>query len=204
MGMGKKVDARHMTNLARFLFLSIAVAFIHSCTTATSMPPKQYVDQGACPFECCTYRQWTVEQRTVLRATPKDGTKLVGILEKGETVTGLTGIVETLQPGKVEVVRAHTSDTSGKSYKPGDVLWVYTYLGEGFFKVWFQGEMIEEDIGFVLHGVGGWIRCVDDGTCWGRGKDFPKSIWWVKVKPQKSLEGWSNEPGNFGNKDACG
>ena len=38
--------------------------------------------------------------------------------------------------------------TDGK-YRPGNVLWVYTPLGEGFYKVWFRGKMYEEALEFM-------------------------------------------------------
>jgi hypothetical protein len=29
-------------------------------------------------------------------------------------------------------------------------------------------------------------------------------VWWVKVRTPAGPEGWSNQPENFSNKDACG
>ena len=30
-------------------------------TPHSGAPPMPYIDQGACPFECCTYRDWVAE-----------------------------------------------------------------------------------------------------------------------------------------------
>lgn len=48
------------------------------------------------------------------------------------------------------------------------------------------------------------MLCVKQGTCWGKRKKFPKSIWWVKMKTKSGLIGWTKEHQNFGNMDACG
>ena len=163
--------------------------------------PATCIDEGVCPFECCTYRQWTVEQTTPAFERPDPSSPIVGSFNPGQRVVGLTGRVETYRPGNVRVVKSYLSEISGRAYQPSDLLWVYTYLGEGFFKVWYQGQMFEEEVAFVHHGMGGWIRCAEQNSCWGQVVDLPDSSWWVKVR---SLDGWSDTARNFGDKDACG
>src|SRR4030095_4573951 len=85
-------------------------------------PPAVYVDKGACPFECCTYRRWKTDKTTVAYATPDKKSKTVGKFVAGSNVNAITGEVRTV-PGKYVVIKKH------KKYKPGDVLWVYTPLG---------------------------------------------------------------------------
>jgi hypothetical protein len=161
------------------------------------------ISEGACPFECCAYREWSVLADTPLFEEPKDGSRVVGNALKGTKVQGLTGVVMVTEPGKIEVLRSHTGE-SGKTYEPGEIVWVYTELGEGFFKVWHNGEMYEEDAFFMYQDKGGWARCVDEGTCWGKRISFPNAVWWVQVKTSDGITGWSLSHQNFGDMDACG
>lgn len=151
--------------------------------------PEYYVDKGACPFECCTYRDWATEVGTPLHSKPNPGSSVIGSALEGERVHALTGEVHT-KPGKLVVSRV--TDPFDK----GDVLWVYTYVGEGFYKIWYQGKFIEEQIDFSWRNPG-------SEDC-GAFELLPESVWWVKVKTHHGLEGWTNKPENFSNKDACG
>ncbi len=33
-------------------------------------PPKVHIDRGACPFECCTYREWVAKKEIALVNAP--------------------------------------------------------------------------------------------------------------------------------------
>lgn len=157
-----------------------------SQTGNSTIPPSDnhpvfYIDKGACPFECCTYRDWGTEKTTKLYSEPKLNSKVVGLIEKGVVVRAKTGEVHST-PGKIIVTRG------GATFKKGDVLWVYTYLGEGFFKIWYRGKFITD---FLSEG-------------WDNFEFKPQSVWWVNIKKPSGLEGWSNQPENFSNQDACG
>jgi hypothetical protein len=56
---------------------------------SSAVPPSPYIDVGACPFECCVYRDWRAEGKVALFDHP-DGRKM-GELDQGEWVTALTG-----------------------------------------------------------------------------------------------------------------
>lgn len=152
-----------------------------------SGPPVPYVDRGACPFECCTYREWNVVKPTVIRKGMDDTSPIVARLKTGEKVVGMTGVVITIEPG---IVRALKRTTVGNMrVNPGERVYVLTNQGEGFAKVWFkgrivQGEPYDESI-FTL------IR-------------ETKSVWWVRIKDRRGRIGWSRQPDNFGNIDQCG
>ncbi|HUR98486.1 MAG TPA: hypothetical protein VMZ26_10515 [Pyrinomonadaceae bacterium] len=152
-----------------------------------SGPPVPYIDKGACPFECCTYRQWSVEKPTAIRSAMKDSAPVSFRLKAGEKVQGMTGVVITTQPG---IARALKNAKLGEMrIKKGEQFYVLTNLGEGFTKVWFKGRIFQgepyDDSNFKF------IR-------------EPKSIWWVKIKNRKGQIGWSREPEHFGNVDQCG
>lgn len=163
-----------------------------------SKPPARYIDKGACPFECCVYRKWTVEKTTVLYAQPNKESARVGQAKTGTKVLAITGEVRSV-PGKFVVTKAH-----GK-YKPGNVLWVYTPQGEGFYLVWFRGKMFDEELDFVS---GPYEKssptCEESPTCWGKMEVMLKTDWWVKIKLPNGTIGWTSQADNFGNKDSCG
>ncbi len=56
-------------------------------------------DVGACPFECCTYREWRATKDTVLLKNMSGGSTAVFKVRKGEKVEGVTGIVITTKAG---------------------------------------------------------------------------------------------------------
>ena len=165
----------------------------------SSRPPARYVDRGACPFECCTYREWKTEVATVAYARPDKRSRRVGTFRAGSKVMGLTGEVRTITPGKFVISKAH-----GK-YKPGDVLWVYTPLGEGFYKVWFKGRMYQEGLDYMSGPYEqSYPRCEDRPDCWGELKQELRVEWWVKVRSAQGWVGWTDKTENFSNMDACG
>jgi hypothetical protein len=179
------------------LLSAIAVALLPAVATGADSPPAKYVDKGACPFECCTYRAWHMNADTVAYAGPDENAKVVGHLKAGATVEAITGEVHST-PVRFVVKKPHAE------YKPGDVLWVYTYLGEGYFKVWRNGAMQEDNLGFSPYGGSPGARCENKKQCWGQLEKELEFSWWVKVRSKEGWEGWSNQPERFGNKDACG
>ena len=172
------------------LHIVIWMLFGMSCFTAqaqNSRPSMPFVDKGACPFECCTYREWTVDKATVIRSAMKDSSPVALRLKKGERVRGLTGTVITSQAGEVRVLKR--TKIGKLTAQPGDTLYLLTYIGEGFHRVWYKGKISEEET---------W-----DKTTFRQIRQ-PKSVWWVKVRNSRGQIGWSREPDNFGNKDQCG
>jgi hypothetical protein len=179
------------------LLFAIAVVSLSGVAARVASPPPTYIDKGACPFECCVYRAWTTKADTVAYAKPAKNAKVVGLLRAGATVEAITGEVHS-RPVRFVVKKPHAE------YKPGDVLWVYTYVGEGRFKVWRNGTMQEEDLGFSPYGGSPGARCENKAQCWGELANVLRFSWWVKVRSKEGWEGWSNQPEQFGNKDACG
>ena len=141
-------------------------------------PPARFMDVGACPFECCTYRQWAVRDSPRLLDRP-NGKKVVGNLRKGEVVNGLTGVVIST-PVAVKADRAIPETR----IKAGDIFYILHYAGEGYWKVWFHGK-----ITFVHQSV---VNIPE-----------PKSEWWVKVKKASGVVGWILSDKHFLHQDAC-
>ena len=180
-----------------FGLAALAALFLASgLVVAQRHPPRYYIDKGACPGECCTYRQWKTVVTTQLLHRPDLHSGRAGIIQAGSKVTALTGQVNTI-PGRFVVKKSH-----GR-YQPGNVLWVYTYIGEGYFKVWFNGRMRQEELEFSPFGGSSGLRCENSGICWGELDQNLKSTWWIKIKTANGLTGWTNQGKNFSGADAC-
>ena len=134
---------------------------------------------------------------TVAYSRPDKRSRRMGTFKAGSRVVGLTGEVRTV-PGKFVILKAHAK------YKPGDVLWVYTPKGEGFYKVWFKGRMYDEELQYM---TGPYERslpsCEETPACWGKLETEVQSVWWVKVRSAEGWIGWTDQAENFGDKDAC-
>lgn len=154
-------------------------------TALADQPSTLFVDKGACPGEGCTYGNWKVTKTTPLRTQPDINAPVIGEVKVGTPVNALTGEVHVI-PRQFVVSKPH-----GR-YKKGDVLWVYTYAGEGSFKVRFGGKNYNEDLGFSPYGGSSGTRCQETAECWGELKGEYQQTWWVQIKTGKGLTGWSD------------
>ena len=152
-------------------------------------PPEMFVDLGACPGECCTYGTWRAERAVVLREAPSERSGTVASVAVGSEVQAETGQVHT-RAGKFVVRR------ESPPYRAGEVIWLYTYRGEGFYKVWRAGQMVEQDISVMPDHTS-----PDD---WGYYASVPHSVWWVRVRLESGLVGWTNAPASFSGTHSCG
>ena len=165
-----------------------ALSVATGAARAQTQPPIPFVDRGACPFECCTYRRWTVEKPTVVRSRMSNSSPIAFRLRAGERgVRGITGVVITTQPGIAEAVKASEEGTVRLSR--GDRIFLLTNLGEGIMKAWFKGRIFDAEP-------------YDPGLF--RILRHPTAVWWVKVRNSRGKIGWSRQPENFGNVDQCG
>ncbi|MGC2147829.1 MAG: hypothetical protein WA613_06385 [Candidatus Acidiferrales bacterium] len=169
-----------MGSIGRFnlLLLLITLGTAASNGQGGQKPPHTYVDVGACPFECCTYRKWTVAEKVTVLDSP-NGKHVIETLAKGDVVTGLTGeVISVPIPAKAD------RDVPETPIKKGDTFYVLHYDGEGYWKVWLDGK-----ITFVHESV----------------MDFPhpKAEWWVKIKDSHGTVGWALSTNNFAHQDAC-
>jgi len=171
-----------------FGFVLLIMGLGGTAVRGQSAPPTPFVDKGACPFECCSYRQWTVEKPTVIKREMSDGSAALFTVKKGEKVQGVTGVVITTRPGKVRVLK--NTKIGEVAVKRGETIYLLTYLGEGFFRMWRNGKLMEGE-------------AFEDTPAF-KVVNQPVSTWWVKIKNRRGQIGWSKQPDNFGNKDRCG
>ena len=177
--------------------LCVLILLFSGVSHAQPVHPNIYVDKGACPFECCAYGHWKAEKKTILYARPDKKSERVGKCLAGSSVIAETGEVHTVA-GRFLLKKAW------KKYKPGDILWVYTYTGEGNFKVWDDGRFVEMLLDFSPYGGSSGCRCEVEKDCWGELDKKLKMTWWVKIKNADGFIGWTDEPDHFSGADLCG
>jgi len=148
-------------------------------------PALPFYDQGACPYEGCLYgHSWTVRRPVTAYDTWKDGRRAIAQLATGEKVTGITGIVITLQPGVIRIDR----DLPDQGLRQGDTILTYAYRGEGYAAVWFHDQYRPDfDISFAKWPDGSGCG---NGHCAATYLDLGKKAWWVEVKLASGRTGW--------------
>ena len=161
---------------------------------AQGLPPNPYESWGVCPFECCTYREWTADTDIPVHATRSEQSRILYHLHAGERVDALTGVVVTRNPPPIYIDHAvkdgftKASKHPLLSFKPGDVVYMLAPLGEGFYLFWYQGKVYRSGIGLAaLPGVE------------GNGMTL---TWWKQVRNKTGKTGWT-QSNHFQNADAC-
>ena len=146
-----------------------------------------FEDRGACPFECCTYRKWLAQKNISAHKDMNEQSPTAFRVRKGEWVDGVTGVVVTTKLGQARVTRPIA--LGRYRAKPGELVEVLNYAGEGIYKLRFRRTVIQpgdyDDSG---------ISVVKE----------PETIWWVQLRNKIGQLGWSKEARSFGNQDACG
>ena len=156
-------------------------------------PSLPYIDKGACPFECCTYRAWTTNAPVDVRAKPDAKSPLVFHLNKNIPVTGVTGETITDKYGVTHMTQAEKIGYDQKTKKPllnlrpGDTIYPLHYAGEGSVFFWFKGQTYEE--------------ILDDGS--SRDASKPHYVWWVNIKTKDGKSGWTDQTKRFDGTDSC-
>ena len=161
----------------------------------TKPPVLPVIDEGACPFEGCTFREWTVTKETPLYSSWKKDRIEIGKLQKGEKVAGLTGVHITWKPDVIRVVE----DIPELSLKRGETFFRYMYRGEGFADIWVHGEWKKEtSCSFVTEKDSS--GCHRD--CSAKVVENGVKEWWVKVRTKSGHVGWTKADDNFDGMDS--
>ena len=167
---------------------------------AERKPPADFVAKDACPFECCVFRTWDVHADTALYDKP-NGETVLGRLAKGDKVEGLTGEVH-IRPIPIAV---RQPPAYSKVPTAGSIVFLLDSLGEGIGRVWLDGKILELDVSGNIHD-----HCpFPDKRCWGEylypvTQDERWGTWWVSVKTEDGIVGWTKDTENFGNMGGCG
>ena len=172
------------------------------------LPPLPYIDQGACPFECCTYRLWKANEVVIAYVEPKEGASIAFTIKKKQQVTAETGFVVTSKAGITKVLKPiklgfdnDSKDPAPKpllDLKPGALLYTLHYLGEGSDLFWYKGKVYSDQIASDKP---------DSNPPAPELKlqvlSRPVCAWWVKVKTMEGGVGWIKNPPYFENSDSC-
>lgn len=172
-------------------------------SSSPAHPPLPYESLGACPFECCTYRTWTVEADTDILAERKDSASASFLVRRGQRVEGVTGVVVTASLGRAVVRRTSTIGTGPRAItvQPGEAVFVLHYVGEGYWKVGVRGRVVDDQL---PHKDTGCVNALlEPVECAIQITEQPKAVWWAKIR-SRGREGWTRQPDHFGNIDACG
>jgi hypothetical protein len=187
--------------------VAVAAVLVCSVTLAWAQPaprggpPMPFEDPGACPFELCTYGEWTARVPVAVRRERRRGSPIVFRVPRAAKVTALAGIVVTLRAGRVQFRVPHEMGSlSGRlRVAPGQTLYLLTYQGEGFTKAWFDGRLYDELDGTEFFNA----ACEDDpGRCAGRIVEQPRREWWVQVRNAAGRTGWTDEADKFSQREA--
>ena len=188
-----------MRLLAAVLILAI------QASASGGPPPLPYVDHGACPFECCTYREWTAEAKLTAYEShdPQSRGRAVFTIAPGERVTAMTGLVRTTVAGEVTVT-ARTHVDEKRTFEPGERVYILAPVGEGFVNGWYRGQLLEEFDATMFRRP---EDCANSQKCTGTIERLPEFDWWVRLRNAKGQFGWVLMPRNkpaFKGPDACG
>ena len=173
-------------------------------------PPEPHVERGVCPFECCTYRDWTAD--STIRVYREEGSRaaVALLLARGDTFQAVTGNVHIVRLGIVRMRRPYTVFSETDARPPNvldtiplgvnDTAYVLSYRGEGYYDVWIRGQ---------VHAVAAFW---DDRRLYPRPTGTPGVLvqepderWWVQIRTRDGRTGWilMSEAAVSG-ADACG
>ena len=167
-------------------------------SNAPPCPALPHFVWNACPFEGCTYRQWTAHEVVPVYGTWKEKRREIARLAVGDKVVAITGVVITYRPGVIRV----DEDVPDAELKTGDLIRTYTYHGERDTEACFKGKYYRF---FDIH-----FSKSEDGFCGrqhceGTYIDAGQKAWWAKVKLKSRRTGWVDMyHAKFGNVDRFG
>lgn len=174
-----------MTRALPWLLVSALLTTAAGAATPMSTPPNPFIDKGACPFECCTYRDWTTLKPVALLDKPAG--KATGVSVPAKTVVrGVTGQVWSMP---LSMTATHAFDES--PIKKGDTFYALHGAGEGFWAVWFKGKTYAVDMS-------------DPGDNAYLEKASKGMKWWVQIRTKSGKTGWVLDDSQFDNQDSCG
>jgi hypothetical protein len=183
---------------ALFFLINILLFSNFAVSSEESTKPRlPYLDWGACPFECCTYREWVANSPINVYKSRNEKSDMVFKLKKNERVRALTGVVVTHKLGITEILKpvkiGYTSmgDVPQLSLKQGDIVYTLHYAGEGFEVFWFKGKTYSDELSITNSDS---FKTINSSGY----------VWWAKVRNRSGKTGWTNQTNLFNNQDSCG
>jgi hypothetical protein len=185
----------------RFGFTALLILVACGRTTQQAGPPVPFDEPGACPFLCCTYREWSVDWATDVRTDRRDDAPVAFHVALNDTVTAETGVVSTTKVGRATAMRAVSVGSSRIPVTAGEPIYLLRNVGSGDWKIWVNGQTDQQYIPSQAYCSGG---KQNSDECALTVVEQPEMVWWVKVRDARGREGWTREVDHFGNIDSCG
>ena len=171
--------------------------------------PSLFTRWGACPFECCVYRDWVAEAQVVVRAEPDTGARIVVAVPAGDRLLADTGFVRITSAQLIVVSDAVEANRhrSGERWSSqpdtlvaGDTLLLLEPLGEGYSMLARGDELYSAQQFWPAED--GWQPY---GGARGRTVGTHAAEWWAHVTTAEGAQGWIDAyASELGNVDACG
>lgn len=149
------------------------------------IPAEVLVRRGACPFECCTYREWTALTPIALSARERSNAAPIDTIAVGERFLADSGNVHITGIGLIIVEDTVPVKQGRVILLPGDTLVLLDHRGEGYFNVWRDGVVLEEVEGF-------WG---EHSRARGRLVGNYRDEWWIHVTTREGVRGWYRTDG---------
>ena len=182
----------------------LPLLLLSATSIAQEKPRVPFYSWGACPFECCIYREWQAEEPVIAYARRDLASPVTFRLQKGEWVEALTGVVITESIGVTKVLKpvelgyARNGNSPLLKLKAGELLYPLHSEGEGSYLFWYQGYVYSDQVSALSAGA---VLPPDRAI---EVLEPPRYVWWAKVRSKEGILGWTNTPSKFGNTDRCG
>jgi hypothetical protein len=151
-------------------------------------PPLPVIEYNVCPFEGCQFGRWKTQSPLRVFARENDTAGIAFTLAPGDSFTALTGNIHMERLGTVIVTR----DTG--QFKRGDTVYTLSYTGEGWYDVWYKGQMPWIEMFWSTDFDDRTQKFDIDDTLWndvaGVLVHRALMIWWVRIRLTNGQEGW--------------
>lgn len=153
-------------------------------------PLAPYVARGACPYECCSFGEWTALGPIPVHLSERDR-EVAYELPAGTTFRALRGNVHVDTIGMLAVVDTMAAfryseeddDWIDVHFETGDTLEILDYLGEGYHHVRHDCT----DWTVIEHA---WGPSGPDHEPSGVLLREPRAEWWVEIETDEGARGW--------------
>ena len=136
----------------------------------SQLPPDVLVRANACPFECCVYGQWVADTIIPMHDAPRSAATPAFSIAKGTALQADSGVVFVTGIA-LAIVDDTVSDGPNPVLLPGDTLVLLDPIGEGYWKAWRRGQLLESVPPFFES----WWHPKQSGRLIGE----PAREWWV-------------------------
>jgi hypothetical protein len=146
---------------------------------------------GYCFDDSCLLKEWKTRSDVIMLEDHHMDARPVLTLDPGQTLKVLHILSE---PRPVHAVVVFDQGR----FLEGDEFYILNSLGEGYYRVWYYGRIVEEEIsGVSMPQIEGGepAKCVTpDVNCWAEADGQPGEVWWAEVQTSDGKQGWVHEP----------